>query len=146
MTTTDAPEMATYCLAADIRMPNSSLESDKRRPERVSGGDSDLDMVGATLIRRTWRARERATEISDVSLIAHWLCEDLGLAVRVDISELLCDTAGSIGSHRASDGRLSDGKSSEKETKPRKALAEWASNVADRGIERVFAFRPQAEI
>ena len=128
---TDAPETVTHRLAADIWMPDFGLESHKRWPEWVFGGDPDIDMVGATLIRCTWRTRKRATEISDVSLIAHWLCEDLGLAVRVDISELLCDTAGSIGSHRASDRRLSDEKSSGKETKPREALAEWASNVAN---------------
>lgn len=112
-------------------MPDFGLESYTRRPEWVFGGDSDIDMVSATLIRCAWRARERATEMSDVSFIVHWLCEDLGLTVRVDISELLCDTTGPIGSHRANDTRLSGGKSSEKETKPREALAERASSVAD---------------
>lgn len=112
-------------------MPDFGLESHTRRPEWVFGGDSDIDMVGATLIRCAWRTRERATEMSDVSFIVHWLCKNLGLAVRVDIGELLCDTAGSIGSHRVNDTRLNGGKSSEKETKPREALAEWASSVAD---------------
>ena len=124
MTTTDAPETVTHRLAADIWMPDFSLESHIWWPEWVFGGNFDLDMVGTTLIRCVWRTRERATEMSDVSLIAHWLCENLGLAVRVDISELLGDAAGSIGSHRANDRRLSGGKNrnSEKERKPRKGV------------------------
>lgn len=90
----------THRLTADIGMPDLGLEFHNRWSERVFCRDLDIDIIATTFVWGPRRARERATQMGDILVITHGVCQNLRAAIRVDISQLFRNPTRSIGSHQ----------------------------------------------
>ena len=84
-------------MRADIGVPDLGLEPHDRRPERVLARDLDVDVECAALVWCVWRAVELAAQMCEVVAISCGLDDDLGMLVVLNVGDLLCDAAGSVG-------------------------------------------------
>lgn len=92
----------TYCLRADIGVPDLGLETHQRWSERVFVGNLYVHSKCAALVWCIWRPKELATQMCEVIALTSGLYNDLGVLVILYVGDLLCDTPVAIGSHGGS--------------------------------------------
>lgn len=86
-------------MTANIRMPDFGFKLHEWRPERVIGGNLDVNLVCATFvwsIRGSW---EDSSKVCHIILPAHGLRRDLRVGIGMDISQFLGDAPSPIASH-----------------------------------------------
>lgn len=86
-------------MAADIGMPDFGLEFHDWGPERVIGGNFDIDIISATLVRSTRGPWKRATQVCYILLFIHRHSCNLGLGIGMDVGNFLANSAHSITRH-----------------------------------------------
>jgi hypothetical protein len=89
-----------YCLGADIGVPDLGLKAHDGWSERVFTRDLDVDCECTALVRCVWRPVELTAQMCEVIAVSRGLNKYLGELVILDIGNLLSDTPGSVrGSH-----------------------------------------------
>lgn len=88
-----------YRLTADIGVPDFGLELHDWRPERVFRGYFDVNFIGSTLVGSTWGSSEGSPQVGEVVPTSHRFSCNLRVGIRMDICDLLCNTARTVRSH-----------------------------------------------
>ena len=70
-------KFTTYCLTADVWMPNFRLKLHDGRPEGILRRYSDVNDICSSFIRGSWRPLERSFEMHDIISISSNMCRDL---------------------------------------------------------------------
>lgn len=90
---------ATHCLTANIRMPDFGLKFHNWRPERVIGGDLDVNLISTTFVWSIWRTWEDSSQVCHIILAADGLRRDLRVGIGMDISQFLGNAPSPVASH-----------------------------------------------
>lgn len=78
----------TYCLTADIGVPNLGVKLHRGRLKRVVIRDLNVDREGASMVRRIGRPRNRAFEVLQVDSV-DWRSVDSGVvSISLDVLKL----------------------------------------------------------
>ena len=99
----------TYCLRADVWVPNLGLEPHAGWSKRILSMNLDVNGKGAALVWCIWRTEELAAKVCEIIAVPRRLYFDLRELVILDIGNLFGDTSCAVGSHGGSSVRLSSG-------------------------------------
>jgi hypothetical protein len=80
-------------------MPDLGVELHHRWAEWIFIWYPDIDDVCAVLVSGTWWSLERSLQMCQIIATSNWISENVGLAIGVDVCNLLCDTTSSVGGH-----------------------------------------------
>ena len=92
--------LVTYCLAADVRMPDLGIELHNRRSEGILGGDLNIDSESSSLVRGARRASDSSFEMCQITRVVGGLGGDLGNAgIGLNVRQLLGDSTNPVASY-----------------------------------------------
>ena len=97
----------TYCLRADVWVPDFGLEPHAWRSKRVLAGNLNVDSKGTALVWCIWRTEELAAKVCEIIAIPRRLYFDLRELVILNIGDLFGDTSCTVGGHGRSSVRSS---------------------------------------
>jgi hypothetical protein len=95
----------TYCLRADVWVPDFGLEPHAWRSKRVLAGNLNVDGKGTALVWCIWRTEELAAKVCEIIAIPRRLYFDLRELVVLDVGDLFGDTSCAVGGHGGSSVR-----------------------------------------
>ena len=93
--------LVTYCLAADVRMPDLGIELHDRRSEGILGGDLNIDSESSSLVRGAGRASDTSLEVCQVtpSIVGGSGRNVRDRGISLDVGQFLGDSTNPIASH-----------------------------------------------
>lgn len=89
----------TYSLTANIRMPDFGFKLHKWRPERIVGGNLDVNLVSTTFVGSIRGSWEDSSKVCHIILPADWLRRNLRVGIGMDVGQFLGDAPSPIASH-----------------------------------------------